>query len=109
MLSYQDQRYEEEGVVLHYPPYHPKPRQTLRTIIDILCIDKTSMVPAMAGRQLLSKQDGSTTPKEEKEMRDILRHEAVRAITWAATMTRPIISSPVRTVVKFCENPGKKP
>ena len=27
---------------------------------------------------------------------------------WAATMTRPDISSAARTVAKFCENPGKK-
>ena len=46
------------------------------------------------------------TLEEKEEMTKIPPREAVGALMWTSTMTRPDISSAVRTVAKFYENPG---
>ena len=63
------------------------------------------MVLATAGVKPLSKEHGPKTPEKE-EMTKIPYRKAVGALIWTFTMTRPDISSVVRTVAKFCESSG---
>ena len=44
------------------------------------------------------------TLEEKEETTKIFYREAVGALMWTSTMTRPDISSAVRTAAKFCEN-----
>ena len=77
-----------------------------RTITERFGIDKTAMVLATAGVKPLSKEHSPKTSEEEEEMTKITYREAVGALMWTLTMTRPDISSAVRAVAKLCENPG---
>ena len=54
----------------------------------------------------LSKADEARNPEEKEEMRKFPYREAVGALMWTATMTRPDIACAVRAVARFCENPG---
>ena len=54
----------------------------------------------------LSKADEPRNPEEEEEIKKFPYREAVGALMWTATMTRPDIACAVRAVARFCENPG---
>ena len=54
----------------------------------------------------LSKADEPGDPEEKQKMRKFPYREAVGALMWATTMTRPDIACAVRAVASFCENPG---
>ena len=68
-------------------------------------VKKASRMPASSGVPTLSKADESRTP-EKKCMLKFPYREAVGALMWVATMTRPYIASAVRAVASFRENPG---
>ena len=67
---------------------------------------KEAKIPAASGAQTLSKADEPQNPEEKEEMKMFPYREAVGALMWAATMTRPDIACAVRAVARFCENPG---
>ena len=77
-----------------------------RTITERFGIGETAMVPVTEGVKPLSKEHGLKTTEEKEEMTKIPYREAVGALMCTSTMTRPDISSAVRSVAKFCENPG---
>ncbi|CAN0440751.1 unnamed protein product, partial [Ascophyllum nodosum] len=55
---------------------------------------------------MLSKADEPRNPEGKEEMRKFPYREAVGALMWTATMTRPDIACTVRAVARFCEHPG---
>ena len=57
------------------------------------------------GGNPLSKEDGPKNRKEREEMRRIPDREAVGALIWAATMTRPDVSFVAHYLAKFCNDP----
>ena len=67
------------------------------------------MIPMATGVKPLSKEDGPKNPKERKEMRCIPYREAVGALMWAATMTRPHLSFAAHNLTKFCDDPRPVP
>ena len=69
-------------------------------------VKKTTKIPAASGVPTLSKADEPRNPEEKEEMRKFPYREAVGALMWTATMTRPDIACAVRAVARFCENPG---
>ena len=76
------------------------------TVANRFYVTKTSMIPMAAGVKPLSKGDGPKTAKEKEEMRHIPYREAVGALMWAATMTRPDLSFAAHNLAKFCDDPG---
>ena len=69
-------------------------------------VKKTTKIPAASGVPTLSKADEPRNPEEKEEMRKFPYREAVGALMWTATMTRPDIACAVRVVARFWENPG---
>ena len=67
---------------------------------------KATKIPAASGVPTLSKADEPRNPEEKEEMRKFPYREAVGALMWTSTMTRPDIACAVRTVARFCENLG---
>ena len=67
---------------------------------------KTSMIPKATGVKPLSTEDGPRNPKEREQMGCIPYREAVGALMWAATMTRPDLSFAAHNLAKFCGDPG---
>ena len=69
-------------------------------------VKKTTKIPAASGVPTLSKADEPRNPEEKEEMRKFPYREAVGALIWTATMTRPDIACAVRAVARFCQNLG---
>ena len=69
-------------------------------------VKKTTKIPTASGVPTLSEADEPRNPEEKEEMRKFPYREAVGALMWTATMTRPDIACAVRAVARFCENPG---
>ena len=69
-------------------------------------VKKETKIPAASGVPTLSKADEPRNLEEKEEMRKFPYREAVGALMWTATMTRPDIACAVRAVARFCENPG---
>ena len=69
-------------------------------------VKKPTKIPASLGVPTLSKADEPRNPEEKEKMRKFPYREAVGALTWTATMTRPVIACAVGAVARFCENPG---
>ena len=69
-------------------------------------VKKTTKIPAASGVPTLSKADEPWNQEEKEEMRKFPYREAVGALMWTVTMTRPNIACAVRAVARFCENPG---
>ena len=81
--------------------------QYAKKVIKRFEIVKTSKIPVATGAAALSKADGPGNEDEVKEMRDIPYREAVGALMWIATMTRPDLSFAALNVAKFNDNPGQ--
>ena len=69
-------------------------------------VKKATEIPAASEVPTLSKADEPRNSEEKEEMRKFPYREAVGALMWMATMTRPDIACAVRAVARFCENPG---
>ena len=69
-------------------------------------VKKRTKIPVASEVPTLSKADEPRNPEEKKEMRKFPYREAVGALVWTATMTRPDIACAVRALVRFCKNPG---
>ena len=81
-------------------------RRYARTVAERFGIDKTSIIPASPGMAPLSKADEPQTDAEIAEMRSRPYREAVGALMWIATMTRPDLSYAAHNLAKFGDNPG---
>ena len=64
----------------------------VRTMTSKFNVEKTSTTPAAAGAEPLSKDDAPQTEVETEEMRVTPYRDAVGALMWAATMTRPDVA-----------------
>ena len=71
-------------------------------------VKKATKIPAASGVPTLSKADEPRNPEEKEEMIKLPYREAVRALMWTATMTRPDVACAVRAVARFVENPGPR-
>ena len=69
-------------------------------------VKKATKTPAALGVPTLSKADEPRNPEEKEETRKLSYREAVGALMWTPTMTRPDIACAVRAVTRFYENPG---
>ena len=69
-------------------------------------VKKATKIRAASGGPTLSKADEPRNPEKREEIREFPYREAVGALMWTATMTRPDIACAVHAVVRFCENPG---
>ena len=69
-------------------------------------VKNTTKIPAASGVPTLSKADEPRNPEEKEEMRKFPYREAVGALMWTATMTRPDIACAVRAVARSCKNSG---
>ena len=81
-------------------------RRYAQIVVERFDIKKMSIIPASPGMAPLSKADGPQTDAEISEMRDTPYREAVGALIWIATMTRPDLSFVAPNVTKFGDNPG---
>ncbi|CAM9931102.1 unnamed protein product [Sphacelaria rigidula] len=84
-------------------------RQYAKKVIERSKVVKTSKIPVATGAAALSKTDGPGNKDEVNEMRGIPYREAVGALMWIATMTRPDLSFAAHNVAKFSHNPGPAP
>ena len=78
----------------------------VKSMVKRFDVKKATKMPAASGMPTLSKADEPRNPEEKEEMRKFPYREAVGALMWTVTMTRPDIACAVRAVAKFCENPG---
>ena len=69
-------------------------------------VKKATKIPAASGVPTLSKANELWNPEKKGELRKFPYREAVGALMWTVTMTRPDIACAVRAVAGFCENPG---
>ena len=76
------------------------------TVAKRFNVTKTSMIPMATGVKPLSKEDGPKSPKVREEMRHVPYREAVGALMWAATMTRPDLQFAAHNLAKGCDDPG---
>ena len=66
----------------------------------------TSVIPVPTGKAPLSKADGPQNDAKITEMRGIPYCEAVGALMWVASMTRPDPAYTAHTLAKFGDNLG---
>ena len=78
----------------------------VRTMASKFNVEKTSTTPAAAGAKPLSKDDAPQTKAETEEMRVTSYREAVGALIWAATMTRPDVAYIAHQLGNMSDNPG---
>ena len=69
-------------------------------------VKKATKMPAASRVPTLSKADEPRNPEGKEEMRKFPYREAVGALMWTASMTRPDIACAVRGVATFFENHG---
>ena len=81
----------------------------MRTVASKFYVEKTSITPAAAGAKPLSREDAPHTDAETEEMRITQYLEAVEALMWAATMTRPDVAYAAHQIGSFNDNPGPVP
>ena len=70
-----------------------------------ISVEKTSTTPAAAGAKPLSKDDAPQTEAETEEMSVTPYREAVGALMWAVTMTRPDVAYATHQVRKINDHP----
>ena len=78
----------------------------VRAMASNFSVEKTSATPAAAGAKPLPKNDAPQTEVETEEIRVAPYREAVGALMWAATMTRPDVTYAAHQLGKFHDNPG---
>ena len=78
----------------------------VESMVERFDVKKATKIPAASGVPTLSKADRPRNPEEKEEIRKFPYWEAVGALMWTATMTRPDIACAVRAVARFFENPG---
>ena len=78
----------------------------MESMVKRFDVKKVTKRPAASGVPTLSKADEPWNPEEKEKMRKFPYREAVEALMWTATMTRPDIACAVRAVARFFENPG---
>lgn len=66
-----------------------------------------SMVPVVGVSVSRSQANGSHTEEDTEEMRGTPCWEAVRALMWASSMTRPDVDVAILTVATLCDNLGR--
>ena len=79
----------------------------VRTMASEFSIEKTSTTQETAGAKPLSKDDAPQIEVETEEMCVTPYREAVGALMWAATMTRPDVAYAAHQLGKFNDNPGR--
>ena len=78
----------------------------VESIVKRFDVKKATKISAASGVPTLSKADEPKNSEEKEEMREFPYREAMGALMWTATMTRPDIACTVRAVARFCENSG---
>ena len=78
----------------------------VKSMVKRFDVKKATNIPAVSGVPTLLKADEPRNPEEKERIRTFPYREAVGALMWTATMTRPDIACAVRAVARFCENPG---
>ena len=78
----------------------------VRTVASKFNVEKASTTPAAAGAKPLSKDVAPQTEPETEEMRVTPYREAVGALIWAATVTRPDVACAAHQLGIFNGNPG---
>ena len=76
----------------------------VESTVERFDVKKATKIPAESGVPTLSKGDEPRNPEEKEETRKFPCREAVGALIWTATMTRPDIACAVRAVTRFCDN-----
>ena len=92
---------DREAGTLKFDQHH-----CVRTMASKFNFEKTSTTPAAAGARPLSKDHAPQTEAETEETRVTPYREAVGALKWAATMTRPDVAYAAHQLGKFNDNPG---
>ena len=78
----------------------------VRTVASKFNVEKINTMPAAAGAKPLPKDDATQTEAETEEMRVPPYREAVGALMWTATMTRPDVAYAAHQLGKFNDSPG---
>ena len=73
----------------------------VKSMVEKFGAEKTSRHQLFGGCQLSLQVDELQTPEDEEDMLKFPYREAVGALVWTATMTRPNIACTVRTVARF--------
>ena len=81
-------------------------RLYVESMVKRFDVKNATKIPAASGVPTLSKADEPRNPEEKEELRKFPYREAVGALMWTTTMTRPDIACAVRAVARFFENPG---
>ena len=79
----------------------------VESMIKRFDVKKATKIPAASGVPTLSTADEPRNPEKKEEMRKFPYREAVGALVWTATMTRPDIACAVRAVARFFETLGR--
>ena len=81
-------------------------RRYAQTVTGRFEIRKIRVIPVSTGKAPLSNEDGPQNDAEIAKMRGIPYPEAVGALMWVATMTRPDLAYTAHTLATFVDNPG---
>ena len=73
----------------------------VQSMVKRFNVKEATKIPAASGVPTLSKADEPRNPEEKEERRKFPYREAVGALMWTATMTRPNIACTVRAVARF--------
>ena len=78
----------------------------VQTLASKFSVEKTSTTPAAAGAKPLFEDDAPQTEAETEELRATSYREAVGALMWAVTMTRPDVAYAAHQLGKFNDHQG---
>ena len=81
-------------------------RLYVKSMVEKFGVKKSSRVPALLRCQPSQKRMSRKPRRRRNICLQFPYREVVGALMWVATMTRPDIASALRTVARFCENPG---
>ena len=73
----------------------------VKSMVEKFGVEKTTRTSVYSGSQPSLQVDKSQTPEEEEDMLKLPYREAVRALMWTATMTRPDIACAVLAMTRF--------
>ena len=76
-----------------------------KSMVEKFGVEKARRMPASLGMPIFPQVDEPPTPEEEEDMFKLPNQEAVWALMWRTSMTRPDIAYAVRAVARFW-NPG---